>query len=128
MAFRIEKRISALLVGLTLLAPLTLAEQEFRFEAWHAHSRPPHLRKGGTMGALTITASDISFDEMHKAGKNAKHPHTWRWAYQEIQQLRMGPHSLTVLTYTDNKLKLGADREYRFDLRAEKTFGDGGKR
>jgi hypothetical protein len=36
----------------------------------------------------------------------------------------MGPKSLTVLTYQDNKWKLGADREYKFDLVSDKTFED----
>jgi hypothetical protein len=36
----------------------------------------------------------------------------------------MGPTSLTVLTYQDNKWKLGADREYKFDLVSDKTFED----
>jgi hypothetical protein len=124
MEFRIEKRTGALLIGLALLSPAMFAQQEFRYEAWHGHARPPHIRKAGTMGALAITASGISFAETYKDGKKPKHPHAWRWDYQDIQQLKMAPKSLTVLTYKDNKWKLGADREYEFDLVSDKTFDD----
>ena len=54
MAFRIEKRTRALLIGLTLLAPAVFA-QELRYDVWHGHSRPPHIKKAGNMGTLTIT-------------------------------------------------------------------------
>jgi hypothetical protein len=124
MEFRIEKRTGALLIGLALLAPATFAQQEFRYEAWHGHSRPPHIKKAGNMGALAITESGISFAETYKDGKKRKHPHAWRWAYQDIQQLKMASKSLTVLTYKDNKWKLGADREYEFDLVSDRTFED----
>ena len=51
-------------------------------------------------------------------------PHAWRWNYQDIQQLKIAPKALTVLTYTDNKWKLGADREYEFDLKSGRTLED----
>ena len=54
------------------------------------------------MGALTISESGVSFQ--------AK-PHSWSWAYQDIQQLKISDHALTVLTYKDSKWKLGADLE-----------------
>ena len=38
--------------------------------------------------------------------------------------MKVEPKSLTVLTYKDNRWKLGADREYHFDLRSAKTFED----
>jgi len=76
------------------------------------------------MGTLTITDAGVSFEETYKNGGKPKHPHAWRWDYQDIQQLKIAPKSLTVLTYKDNKWKLGADREYRFDLLADKTFED----
>ena len=124
MEFRIEKRAGALLVGLVLLAPASFAQQEFRYEVWHGHSRPPHIKRAGNMGALAITESGISFEETYKDGKKPKYPHAWRWVYQDIQQLKMAPKSLTVLTYKDNKWKMGADREYQFDLVGDKTFAD----
>jgi hypothetical protein len=122
MAFRIEKRTGALLIGLAFLAPAMFAQQEFQYDVWHGHSRPPHIKKAGNTGKLAITASSISFEETYKDGKKPKHPHVWHWDYRDIQQLKMAPKSLTVLTYKDNKWKLGADREYEFDLVSDKTF------
>lgn len=124
MEFRIKKRTLAFLSSLVLLAPAVSARQEFRYEAWHGHSRPPHIKKAGNMGKLTITESGVSFEETYKAGKKPKHPHTWRWDYQDIQQLKIAPKSLTVLTYKDNKWKLGTDRQYEFDLVSDQTFED----
>jgi hypothetical protein len=121
MAFRIETRIGALLISLALLAPATFA-QDLRYDVWHGHSRPPHIKKAGNMGTLTVTEAGVSFEETYKNGKKPKHPHAWRWDYQDIQQLKIAPKSLTVLTYKDNKWKLGADREYQFDLVSDKTF------
>jgi hypothetical protein len=121
MEFRIEKRVGAFLIGLALLSPPGFA-QELRYDVWHEHSRPPYLKKAGDMGTLTITDAGVSFEEAYKDGKKPKHPHVWRWDYQDIQQLKIAPKSLTVLTYKDNKWKLGADREYEFDLASDKTF------
>lgn len=123
MELRIEKGIIPLLSAL-LLAPAAFAGQEFRYDAWHGHGRPPHVRRAGRMGALTITDSGVGFEEAYRNGKKPRHPHAWHWDYQDIQQLKVGPRSLTVLTYKDNKWKLGADREYRFDLLSDKTFED----
>jgi hypothetical protein len=123
MELRIEKRTGALLIGMALLAPATFA-QDLRYDVWHGHPRPPHLKKAGNMGALMITDSGVSFEETYKNGKKPKHPHAWRWDYQDIQQLKIAPKSLTVLTYKDNIWKLGADREYEFDLRSANTFED----
>jgi hypothetical protein len=123
MAFRTEKRAIACISGL-LLAPALLAQQNFQYDAWHGHSRPPHIRKAGGLGTLTIDDTGVSFQEKYKDGKPPKHPHAWHWDYQDIQQLKISPKSLTVLTYKDNKWKLGADREYDFDLVTEDSFED----
>jgi hypothetical protein len=121
MEFRIEKRPGAILIGLALLAPAAFA-QDLRYDVWHGHSRPPHIKKAGNMGKLSITVAGVSYEEIYKDGKKPKHPHTWRWDYQDIQQLKIAPKSLTDLTYKDNKWKLGADREYEFDLVGNKTL------
>src|ERR1035437_6258591 len=112
MEFRIEKITGALLMGLALLAPAAFA-QEFRYDAWHGHSRPPHIKRAGEKGALVITDAGVAFEGSPK--------HTWRWAWQDIEQLKLAPASVTVLTYRDATWKLGADREYRFDLLDGKT-------
>ena len=123
MEFRIKKRTGALLISLVLLAPASFA-QGLRYEVWHGHSRPPHIKKAGNMGTLTISDEGVTFEETYKDGTQPKHPHAWRWDYQDIQQLKIAPKSLTVLTYKDNKWKLGADREYEFDLVPDGTFED----
>ncbi len=121
MAFRAEKRVIAGIAGL-LLAPALFAQQTFRYEVWHGHSRPPHIRRAGNPGTLTVSEAGVWFEESYPGGKKPQHPHTWRWAYADIQQLKISPESLMVLTYQDNKWKLGADREYKFDLDSNRTF------
>ena len=123
MEFRAEKPIIAC-IGSLLLAPALFAQHSFQYEAWHGHSRPPHIKKAGNLGTLTISDTAVSFEETYPNGKKPKHPHAWHWDYQDIQQLKVTPKSLTVLTYKDNKWKLGADREYEFDLVSDKTFHD----
>jgi hypothetical protein len=123
MEFRTEERAIALITGI-LLSPALFAQQSFQYEAWHGHPRPPHIRKAGNLGTLTINDTGVSFQETYKGGKTPKHPHVWRWSYQDIQQLEVAPKSLTVLTYKDNKWKLGADRKYEFDLVSDTTFED----
>lgn len=122
MALRIEKRTRALLTGLVLLAPAAYGQEPLRFEVWHGHSRPPHIRKAGNMGALTVSPAGISFEERYQAGKRPKRPHAWQWKYEDIQQITILPKQLKVLTYEDDKWRLGADREYTFDLTSGGTF------
>src|ERR1017187_10387538 len=121
MEFRIEKRIGAFVIGLALLAPAGFA-QDLRYDVWHGHPGLRLKKKAGNMGTLTITAAGVSFEEAYESGKKPRHPHAWRWDYQDIQQLKIAPQSITVLTYKDDKWKLGADREYQFDLVGGKTF------
>jgi hypothetical protein len=123
MEFRTEKRTIGCIVGLLLTSPV-FAQQNFQFqyEARHEHSRPPHIKKAGALGILTINQTGVSFAENYKDGKVPKHPHTWHWNYPDIQQFNIAPKSLSVLTYKDNKWKLGADRKYEFDLVSAQTF------
>lgn len=121
MEFRSQKTFGALVAVLLAAAPAAFSQQ-FRYEVWHGHSRPPHIKKAGGMGTLTITDKGISFVEAEKNGKKSKH--AWEWAYEDIQQLEVHPKSLRVLTYNDNKWKLGADRQYQFDLTSESGFAD----
>ena len=122
MAFRAEKRAGAFLTAF-LMAPALFAEQSFQFQVWHGHSRPPHIRKAGNAGTLTIDAVGVSFQETGKDKKKPpKHPVSWRWKYADIEQLKVEPDSITVLTYKDVWWKMGADREYEFDLPSGKAF------
>jgi hypothetical protein len=104
-------------LGLVLAG--TAAAQEFRYEARH-----DHLRKACT-GTLRIDVQGVSFEETPKKPK--KRPHAWRWTYTEIQQLRVAPKRLQVLTYKDSRWRLGADRAYNFRLaggtRFEEVYG-----
>ncbi len=128
MAFRAEERTGALLIGLALLAPAAFGQRELRYEVWHGESRvaqiPPHFKRVGQKGTLTVNESGISFAESVNGKKPPKHPQAWRWDYQDVQQLIISPKSMTVLTYRDNKWKLGADRVYQFDLVSDGTFAD----
>ena len=105
---RIEKAVGALIT-----LALAVSAQDLRFEVRH-----DHLRKGGA-GTLTLTAQGIAFEE----AVPHRHPHAWKWAFQDIQQLTIAPRRLTVLTYIDNRWRAGADRTYRFDLLAGEDFG-----
>jgi hypothetical protein len=40
--------------------------------------------------------------------------HAWSWKYEDIQQLRLAPESIYILTYKDSKLRPGEDRGYNF--------------
>jgi hypothetical protein len=119
MEFRFEKTARAVLTGLILLAPAVLGAQEFRYAVWHPHYRPPGIRKTGAIGTLTISETGVAFEEQYKVGKAPKEPHAWRWSYDDIQQLKIAPRAVTVLTYQDNAWKLGADRQYTFELRGD---------
>jgi hypothetical protein len=100
-------------MALAFAAPGAFAQPEFRYHSWHGHSRPPHIKRAGEMGTLVITDAGVAFAGSPK--------HTWRWAWEDIEQLKLAPASVTVLTYRGNKWKPGADREYRFDLLDGKT-------
>lgn len=127
MEFRIEKRASALLIGMALMAGASFAQQ-LQYDVWRGQSRvghlPPHFKKAGNMGKLTVSDTAIAFEETGTAGKKPKHPEVWRWTYQDIRQLKISPKSLSVVTYKDNAWKFGADRQYDFDLVSEGSFAD----
>jgi hypothetical protein len=111
MAFRAEKRIGAFLSGL-LLSSALFAQQTFYYQ----------VRKGADRGVLTINQKGVSFQETYEGGKMPKHPDALHWNYQDIQQLKISAKSLSLITYRDSKWKLGADREYEFDLVWGTTF------
>jgi len=67
--------------------------------------RHEHLR-GGCGGEMTVDGNGVSFIGARK--------HSWSWKYEDIQQLRLSPESIYILTYKDSKLRLGEDRAYTF--------------
>ena len=116
MEFRAKKRVIAFVGG--LLLSTAAFGQTFQYQ----------VRKGGGLwtvpmkGILTINQTGVSFHETSEGGQAPKHPEAWRWNYRDIQQLKISAKSLSVLTYKDSKWKLGADREYEFDLVSKTTF------
>ena len=136
MEFRSQKTVGSIIGLALLLVPAAFSQQEFRYQVWHGHTRPPRpvwhgrvvprfQKKFGNPGTLTVTAQGVSFEESYAGKKKPKHPHAWSWSYSDIQQLEIAPKMLRVLTYQDNKWKLGADREYRFDLLpSDASFSD----
>jgi len=67
--------------------------------------RHEHLRKS-CAGVMTVDETGVSFTGAKK--------HAWSWKYENIQQLRLAPGSIHILTYKDSKLRLGEDRAYNF--------------
>jgi hypothetical protein len=84
--------------GLILACALWGTDMEFQV-------RHQHLRKG-CVGTMKVTSEGIAF----AGSKN----HAWTWKYADIQELKAAPERISVLTYEDRKLKLGADRAYEF--------------
>jgi hypothetical protein len=78
--------------------------QEVRYPVKHDHLR------GGCKGELIFGPETVEY--------KANDPKRARvWQYEDIQQIGLlGPKSITVLTYEDNKWKLGKDRIYRFEI------------
>ena len=91
---------------------IALACQAAQFTVRHPH-RP---WKSGCTGLMTIDATGVSF-----AGEK---DHSWSWKYDDIQQLRLSPESIRVVTYRDRKIHLGADQSYELtgEIPAESIY------
>jgi hypothetical protein len=85
-------------IGLMLAGAAWLSAAQFEV-------RHEHLRKGCN-GILTIDENGVSF-----AGQK---DHKWAWKFDDIQQLKLAPNEVNILTYKDSKLRFGADRAYDF--------------
>ncbi|MBI4442588.1 MAG: hypothetical protein HY649_04360 [Acidobacteria bacterium] len=109
MAVRTQKAMGLIAVVALWAVQAAYAQQEFHYEARHDH----WLK--ACKGTLRIDEQGVSFLEVNK-GKKEKDLHRWQWSYQEIQQLELAPNRLRVLSYKDNIWKLGADREYEFEV------------
>lgn len=101
MAFRIKTKTCT---GLILFLALTGAAAGQSYNVEHKHLRH------GAPGVLQIDRNSISFQE---SGKGAKHSHSWK--YDDIQELTLGPDTMRIQSYEDNRLELGRDRVYLFD-------------
>ncbi len=99
------------LLTVALFVAAALAQTSPGFEARHDHLH------GSCSGRLTIDDGGVTFDG---AGKKSHH---WHWGYLDIQQLQILHNGeVRLLTYQDNKWRLGADREFHFRV-GDKQFG-----
>ena len=102
MAFRSKTPAVALLI-LAFGMPLEAAEP-LVFQVRHRH-----LRRGAE-GSLRVGDDGITFAE---AGRSKAHSRQWR--FEEIEQLTLSPDTLRILTYEDQHMRFGRDREFVFD-------------
>lgn len=71
-----------------------------QFPARHEHWRQ------GCAGVMNVDETGVSF--------RGPKGHAWTWKFQDIQEFRLTPRSIHILTYKDSKLRLGADEGYEF--------------
>jgi hypothetical protein len=62
--------------------------------------------RNGCDGILTVSGDGVAF-----VGPKGR---AWTWRLQDIQELQLSPRSIHILTYRDNKFRLGADEGYQF--------------
>src|SRR5215467_2505406 len=84
--------------GLILVGMLWASAAEFPVRHEHFH--------GSCQGVMTVDGAGVRF--MGEKG------HAWFWRYEELQQLRLEPEKIHILSYKDSKLRMGADREFEF--------------
>jgi len=88
----------------SLIAVSPLRAEEFRFPVRHDHAI------GSCRGELVFKEDGVEFLTPHR-----KHARTWK--YEDIQQIGLlGPQTVSILSYEDNRWKLGKDRNFRFEL------------
>ncbi len=92
----------------SLLAIAPSQNTELRYDVRHDHLI------GSGKGVLVMGEDGIVFTENGEPER--------RWAYQDIQRLKLSPRSLRILTYDDVKWKLGADREEHFEISGDGSF------
>ena len=82
--------------------------------------RHDHDPWGKCEGELIIGQVGIEYRSPKKMGHNRK------WVWQDIQSVdRKSPSRLSVLTYEDQKLRLGQDKVFDFELLSpDQTFSD----
>jgi hypothetical protein len=86
--------------GTFVLVAAALGAADMQFPVRHEHVRK------GCYGTMLVTAEGITFKGPKK--------HAWTWRYRDIEQLKLSPGRLDVLTYEDRRLRLGADHVYTF--------------
>jgi len=99
MAFTSEKTIGLIFV----LVLGTAHGADIKFPVRH-----DHLRKG-CRGTMTVDEKGIYF--------HGPKDHVWAWEFQDIQELKLADDHIHLVSYWDQKWKLGADREFDFSGR-----------
>src|SRR5262252_5480543 len=84
-----------------LIAAVALWASAAQFTVRHDHLN------GSCTGTLTVDEGGVAF--------TGQKGHAWKWSLQDIQELKLEPHRILVVSYRDSLMRLGADREYRFD-------------
>ncbi|MBI4455551.1 MAG: hypothetical protein HY644_06590 [Acidobacteria bacterium] len=83
--------------------PIQAADWKFKVQ----HIRTPLLRD--QEGTLVIGAADVQYQS-----KGEKQP--LRWGFGDIQQFKLEPSYLEILTYQDQKWRFGKDKIFRFKI------------
>lgn len=108
MAFRTEAKTCARVIVMLGLGCAGLVQSlEAQTKTYAARHR--HLHNGAA-GILRIDGNLISFEEPGKHARDSR-----QWKYEDIQQIVLGPDSLRIVTYEDQRWEFGRDREYLFD-------------
>ncbi len=93
-----------LLVLLILSAPAVTSAQPFNFSVNHHHLF------GSCHGTLVIGDDGVRYDTASTKDQRD-------WKYEDIQQVQLlSPKNLAVVTYEDRKLKVGGDKNFKFEI------------
>ena len=113
-------RVIGLLVALLVIAPAGAAELSYKVR--HHRALKDHA------GVLTIGDKGVGYRQVIPEGKRKKNPRkapkleNVQFDYQDIQELRLAPDKLVLVTYQDRKWLLGIDKEFEFFLPKGKSF------
>jgi hypothetical protein len=98
------RRLITFLAILLLTAPYVPAQSAgWQFKVEHIRSLRNHY------GTLTVDNVGIKY-------KSDRDKRSLAWKFRDIQQLKLEPPFFEILTYEDQKWKLGKDRIYRFKI------------
>ncbi len=86
-----------------------LAAEPLAFEVVHEHG------VGSCRGRLLVDESGIRFE-------SERRDHSREWKFVEIQDLRLEPGGMRVLTYEDRRWWFGADRAFQFRVTGEEAI------
>ena len=112
MAHRSKKTVAGLIAGTLLLAvPVMAGSLEFEVR----HERMLRDRHG----LLAFDPAGVSFRQTVKKGEP---PRQERWDYPDIQELRVAPRRIVIVTYVDRPWLFGMDREFEFHAESKQNF------